>query len=77
MVWIESIPFTETRNYVMRVLEGLHVYRARLEGEAAPVRIVADLGAGAEVHMSTRNLRSAPSQAATGRVRGGPGRRMV
>ena len=28
--WIEAIPFTETRNYVMRVLEALHVYRARL-----------------------------------------------
>jgi soluble lytic murein transglycosylase len=33
--WIESIPYTETRNYVMRVLEGLEVYRARL-GEGAP-----------------------------------------
>lgn len=28
--WIEMIPFTETRNYVHRVMEGLHVYRARL-----------------------------------------------
>lgn len=28
--WIESIPFNETRNYVQRVLEGVHVYRARL-----------------------------------------------
>jgi soluble lytic murein transglycosylase len=28
--WIEHIPFTETRNYVQRVLEGKHVYRARL-----------------------------------------------
>ncbi|SEB06169.1 lytic transglycosylase domain-containing protein [Rubrimonas cliftonensis] len=28
--WIETIPFNETRNYVMRVLEGVHVYRARL-----------------------------------------------
>jgi soluble lytic murein transglycosylase len=28
--WIESIPFRETRNYVQRVMEGLHVYRARL-----------------------------------------------
>jgi soluble lytic murein transglycosylase len=28
--WIENIPFTETRNYVQRVMEGLHVYRARL-----------------------------------------------
>lgn len=33
--WIESIPFSETRNYVQRVLEGLHVYRARL-GEPSP-----------------------------------------
>lgn len=28
--WIEKIPFSETRNYVQRVLEGLHVYRGRL-----------------------------------------------
>ena len=41
--WIEEIPFTETRNYVMRVLEALHVYRARLNGRAEPVRIVADI----------------------------------
>lgn len=32
--WIEHIPFTETRNYVMRVMEGLIVYRARLSGQA-------------------------------------------
>jgi len=30
--WIEDIPFTETRDYVMRVLEGIPVYRARLTG---------------------------------------------
>jgi soluble lytic murein transglycosylase len=35
--WIEAIPYTETRNYVMRVLEGFEVYRARLGEEAAPV----------------------------------------
>ena len=28
--WIETIPFTETRNYVQRVMESLHIYRARL-----------------------------------------------
>ncbi|QFT74222.1 lytic transglycosylase domain-containing protein [Ruegeria sp. THAF33] len=28
--WIETIPFSETRNYVMRVTESLPVYRARL-----------------------------------------------
>jgi hypothetical protein len=27
----------------MRVLEALHVYRARLNGRAAPVQIVADI----------------------------------
>jgi soluble lytic murein transglycosylase len=43
VAWIEMIPFTETRNYVMRVLEGLHVYRARLSGEAAALRIIADI----------------------------------
>jgi soluble lytic murein transglycosylase len=44
VAWIESIPFTETRNYVMRVLEGLHVYRARLQGHTPPIQLVADLG---------------------------------
>jgi soluble lytic murein transglycosylase len=41
VVWIESIPFSETRNYVMRVLEGLQVYRARLHG--GPLWLVADI----------------------------------
>jgi soluble lytic murein transglycosylase len=27
--WVERIPFSETRNYVQRVMENLHVYRAR------------------------------------------------
>lgn len=35
--WIESIPFKETRNYVMRVTESLPVYRARLGQEALPI----------------------------------------
>ena len=35
--WIESIQFTETRNYVMRVLESMPIYRARLSGVAGPV----------------------------------------
>ena len=28
--WIELIPFDETRNYVQRVIENLHVYRHRM-----------------------------------------------
>ncbi len=43
VMWIEAIPYGETRNYVMRVLEALHVYRARLAGEAQPMRLVADI----------------------------------
>ncbi|MDF2235199.1 lytic transglycosylase domain-containing protein [Albimonas sp. CAU 1670] len=30
--WIETIPFDETRNYVQRVMEGVHVYEQRLSG---------------------------------------------
>lgn len=43
--WIEAIPFTETRNYVMRVAESLVVYRARLSGMAQPMRLSAELKA--------------------------------
>jgi len=34
--WVERIPFTETRNYVQRVLENLNVYRLRFA--EAPIR---------------------------------------
>jgi soluble lytic murein transglycosylase len=35
--WIEHVPFTETRNYVMRVAESMAIYRARLSGVSAPL----------------------------------------
>jgi soluble lytic murein transglycosylase len=41
--WIEQIPFGETRNYVQRVLENTEVYRARLAGREAPLKILSDL----------------------------------
>ncbi|NDG04748.1 MAG: lytic transglycosylase domain-containing protein, partial [Alphaproteobacteria bacterium] len=41
--WIEMIPVAETRNYVQRVLENLQVYRARLAGGQAPLRVLHDL----------------------------------
>lgn len=41
--WVETIPFTETRTYVMRVVESLVIYRAKLKGEVGPVRISAEL----------------------------------
>lgn len=44
--WIERIPFSETRNYVQRVLENLQVYRARLNGDSHPIDLAADLTRG-------------------------------
>lgn len=44
--WIEHIPYRETRDYVMRVMESLHVYRARLSGRAQPLRITQDMSRG-------------------------------
>jgi soluble lytic murein transglycosylase len=44
--WVERIPFSETRNYVERVLENLQVYRVRLGG-ASRLLIEADLRRGA------------------------------
>lgn len=41
--WIESIPFTETRNYVQRVLEGVQVYRFRLGHGDRSLRLINDL----------------------------------
>ncbi|HIP22095.1 MAG TPA: lytic transglycosylase domain-containing protein, partial [Rhodobacteraceae bacterium] len=41
--WIESIPFRETRNYVMRVLEAQFVYRARISGQVGPLTLAAEL----------------------------------
>jgi soluble lytic murein transglycosylase len=44
--WVEKIPFSETRNYVQRVMENIQVYRARLAGGSAPLRIDEDLQRG-------------------------------
>lgn len=41
--WVESIPFSETRSYVMRVVEGVVVYRAKLRGRSALVNITQEL----------------------------------
>jgi soluble lytic murein transglycosylase len=44
--FIECIPFSETRNYVMRVLENMQVYRAKMNGGVAPITLSADLRRG-------------------------------
>ncbi len=35
--WVELIPITETRNYVQKVLQGVHVYRTRLKRPMLPL----------------------------------------
>jgi soluble lytic murein transglycosylase len=45
--YVECIPFSETRNYVMRVMENVQVYRAKLAGGSAPITITQDLRRGA------------------------------
>jgi soluble lytic murein transglycosylase len=37
--WIEAIPFTETRNYIMRVTESLAIYEAQLTGEMPEISL--------------------------------------
>ena len=45
--FIECAPFTETRNYMMRVMENMQVYRARLNGGSGPLTLSSDLRRGA------------------------------
>lgn len=44
--WVEQIPFNETRNYVMRVLENVQVYRAIAQNGQTPLNLNADLRRG-------------------------------
>ncbi len=41
--WVETIPFNETRTYVMRVTESVVIYRAKLKGKVVPVDILTEL----------------------------------
>lgn len=42
--WIETIPFPETRNYVMRVMEAYQVYQTQISN--SPLRLAEDLATG-------------------------------
>ena len=44
--WIELIPFSETRNYVQRVLENMQIYRARLTDGPIAGQLRSDLERG-------------------------------
>ncbi|MDJ0512093.1 MAG: transglycosylase SLT domain-containing protein [Methyloceanibacter sp.] len=47
--WIERIPFTETRRYVIKIMETLQLYRSRLSGPENALHLVQDLNRGRSV----------------------------
>jgi soluble lytic murein transglycosylase len=53
--YIECAPFTETRNYMMRVMENMSVYKARLNGGSAPLTLSADISRGVRPSPSSSN----------------------
>ena len=63
--FIECIPFSETRNYVMRVMENMTVYRAKLNGGTAPITLSSDLRRGGYGYRAAsvvaRGMRKSPA----------------
>jgi soluble lytic murein transglycosylase len=47
--WIERIPFTETRQYVVKIMETLQLYRSRLSGPKQALQLLQDLNRGRRV----------------------------
>ena len=49
--WVQRIPFTETREYVFKIMESLQLYRSRISGPAGALQLVQDLNRGrTEIH---------------------------
>jgi soluble lytic murein transglycosylase len=64
--FIECIPFSETRNYVMRVMETTEVYRARLNGGRAALTLSRDLRRGNYMPPQAPLIASNAAQPASG-----------
>lgn len=61
--WVERIPFSETRNYVQRVMENLAVYRVRFDNDSA-------VASKTDQRVATQETNAAPmpvAEAAAGR----------
>jgi soluble lytic murein transglycosylase len=56
--WVERIPFSETRNYVQRVIENLAVYRARFDSGTA-------VASKTDARVVTKETNAAPVPAAS------------
>ncbi len=57
--WVERIPFSETRNYVQRVMENMKVYHMRFQADAT-ASVAASAKATAEVSARVRETNAAP-----------------
>ncbi len=55
--WIERIPFTETRQYVIKIMESLQLYRSRLAGPKQALQLVQDLNRGRRIPHAEAPLR--------------------
>lgn len=56
--WMERIPFSETRNYVQRVLENLQVYRLRLDNRGLQIGQDLQRGIGTRSISTTGTVKS-------------------
>jgi soluble lytic murein transglycosylase len=65
--WVERIPFSETRNYVQRVIENLAVYRVRFDGSTA-------VAAKTNARVVTQETNAAPVPAASAEFTASTGR---
>ena len=61
--WIERIPFTETRDYVKKIMETLQLYRSRLSGSDKALQLVQDLNRGRAA--TTKAASKAPPKLST------------
>ena len=47
--WIERVPFTETRHYIIKIMESLQLYRSRLAGPKQSLQLEQDLNRGRRI----------------------------
>jgi len=59
--WIERIPFSETRDYVKKIMETLQLYRSRLSGSEKALQLVQDLNRGRATTVSKAPMKQARS----------------
>jgi peptidoglycan lytic transglycosylase len=59
--WIERIPFSETRDYVKKIMETLQLYRSRLSGSEKALQLVQDLNRGRTTTVSKGPMKQAKS----------------